>query len=432
MHTRFVLILVLVGLTDRVVGQSNPSLAIQIRNDTRLDSVRAKAKHLLRTGLNAGDGYREVWIRDFNTFINLALTEQPPSFIRKNLLTFFHFQGVDGNIIDGFVPKGKGDIAYSYRQSAGAPDYEGHKNTVETDQESSLVLATNKYVRATGDRSILTESIGGQSVLVRLEGALNYLMQYRYAPKYGLLYGATTVDWGDVQPETPWGVELDSTSHRAIDVYDNALFIQAIDAYLGLLPSKSTSRRQHWQAIRAQIRQNVRRHLWDVGQQKFRPHVYLDGSPFPADFVEDSIHYHGGTAVAIEAGLLTKTEILAVNRHLLNNVRRAGASSIGLTVYPPYPAGYFKNPSMGPYSYQNGGDWTWFGARMVQALTANGFVQEAYDELGPMVERVLRHGKFYEWYSREGKPNGSGSYRGEAGVLADATDGLRAWAAKQP
>jgi hypothetical protein len=38
----------------------------------------------------------------------------------------------------------------------------------------------------------------------------------------------------------------------------------------------------------------------------------------------------------------------------------------GLTISPPYPAGFFKNPSMVPYGYQNGGDWCWFGGRMIQ------------------------------------------------------------------
>ena len=50
-------------------------------------------------------------------------------------------------------------------------------------------------------------------------------------------------------------------------------------------------------------------------------------------------------------------------------MKEAGAPSIGLTLYPPYPNGYFVNKIMNPeYSYQNGGDWTWFGARTIQQL----------------------------------------------------------------
>lgn len=53
---------------------------------------------------------------------------------------------------------------------------------------------------------------------------------------------------------------------------------------------------------------------------------------------------------------------------MLANVKAAGAGSIGLTLYPPYPDWAFENEGMYPYGYQNGGDWTWFGGRMVQEL----------------------------------------------------------------
>jgi len=69
---------------------------------------------------------------------------------------------------------------------------------------------------------------------------------------------------------------------------------------------------------------------------------------------EHRIYYHGGTAVAIEAGLLDREEVLLVFNDMINNKRFAGAASIGLTVYPPYPEGWFKNPVMRPFSYQNG------------------------------------------------------------------------------
>jgi hypothetical protein len=100
-------------------------------------------------------------------------------------------------------------------------------------------------------------------------------------------------------------------------------------------------------------------------------------------------------------------------------------------VYPPYPAGLFKNAAMGPYSYQNGGDWCWFGGRMIQALIRNGFVREAYDELKPMTKRVHEHGDFYEWWSVDNQPRGSKQYRGSAGVLGKSIVMLHAWANAQ-
>lgn len=75
---------------------------------------------------------------------------------------------------------------------------------------------------------------------------------------------------------------------------------------------------------------------------------------------------------------------------------------------------------MGPYSYQNGGDWTWFGARMIQQLIRNGLVAEAYEQMQPMVNRVKANNGFYEWYTVDNQPKGSGTFRGSAGVLFDA------------
>jgi hypothetical protein len=83
---------------------------------------------------------------------------------------------------------------------------------------------------------------------------------------------------------------------------------------------------------------------------------------------------------------------------------------------------------MRPYSYQNGGDWTWFGARTVRQLARHGHVAEAYQELVPMLERVIRHEGFYEWWTLDNQPKGSGQFRGSAGVLLEAIAELRAWA----
>jgi hypothetical protein len=105
---------------------------------------------------------------------------------------------------------------------------------------------------------------------------------------------------------------------------------------------------------------------------------------------------------------------------MIKNKQSAGAGTIGLTVYPPYPKGFFANPSMGPWSYQNGGDWTWFGGRMIQQLIHYGFIEEAWQEMIPMVERVKKNNGFYEWYSVDNKPRGSGQFRGSAGVLGKA------------
>lgn len=389
------------------------------------DSVKRMAEKLVKSGFTAGDGYAEVWIRDLNTFVSVACEVNDKALIKKHLLTFFDFQQPDGAILDGYVPKKPGGVSYNFYHSTSAPNYAGHKNTVETDQETSLVQAVAKYIKGTGDRSILTEQIAGQAVQKHLERAMEFLLKERFVKKYGLIWGATTVDWGDVQPEHSWGVVLDSNSHRTIDIYDNAMFIIAINDFLNmaeLMPEQ----KKYWKGIKNSIAANTRKYLWDKKQQKFIPHIYLEGSPFPASFNESEIYYHGGTAVAIEAGLLSKEEVLHAYKKMQENVKKANAATIGLTIYPVYPEGFFKNKGMGPYSYQNGGDWTWFGGRMISQLIRYDFIKEACEAMTPMMDRVVKNKGFYEWYTPDNKPQGSASFRGEAGVLWTAITDLEA------
>ncbi len=409
------IMLLLMSCTSNQSKQAE--LQAKVRSNEYFKFTKAKALEVVKDGFSAGDGYDEVWIRDYNTFIELSAEVFEAEMLKEYLLVFFRMQREDGNIIDGFLPRAQAEVLpYDYIYMETEPRYAGHKNTVETDQETSLVQAVYKYIQATGDRDILDELVEEKSVAERMEWAMEFLMNHRFNAEYGLIWGATTADWGDVQPEHEWGVFLTEDTHYALDIYDNAMFLIALDNLMELIPGT----KKKWSAIRDQVAKDVRKHLWDEEEQKFIPHIYLDGSPFPGEFNEDEIYYHGGTAVAIEAGLLSKEEIKVSLEKMLANVEACGAGSIGLTLYPPYPEGYFKNPSMYPYGYQNGGDWTWFGGRMIQQLVKYGFVEEAYDQLQPMVKRVMDNDGFYEWYTVNNEPKGSGTFRGSAGVLFTA------------
>ena len=419
---RLLTILVVAFLTASCAQTA--ALKRTIAEDKLMAQVDSMAKALAATGFNAGSVYKEIWIRDFNTFIELSLEVMPRAEVREVLDTFLDFQAADGNVPDAFVVVASADnLGYKYRFCEARPDMAAHKNTVETDQESSLVQAVAQYVAITGDYDYLKEVRAGKTVLGHLEDAMMYLRGNKWNDTYGLITGATTADWGDVQPEHGWGVEIDENTHYTIDIYDNAMFALALDE-LCMLEGGSDSA-DRWLNLRDTLRQNIRTHLWDAKNHKFHPHIYLNGSPFPADFNEDEIYYHGGTAVAALAGILTKKEVANANRRMLANMKAAGAQSIGLTLYPAYPDGFFANPMMGAYQYQNGGDWTWFGARWIQALAKFGMVKEAYEELQPMLRRTVGDPGFYEWYHLDGTPVGTGTYRGTAGVLFKANRMLR-------
>jgi len=431
MNIRRALVLCFVSLFSFEIAYGQLSLSADAAKKVEAivplaDSVKHMAERLIKSGFTAGDGYGEVWIRDLNTFMNVACKVNDKRVIKKHLLTFFHFQQPDGSILDGYVPNPKGSgVPYNYYHSKLAPEYAGHKNTVETDQESSLIQAIAKYISSTGDKSILQDTVASGTVQKHLEEAMQFLLKHRFDEKYGLIWGATTSDWGDVQPEHSWGVEINADTHKAIDIYDNAMFVIAINDYLGFA-SVSGKERKYWLAVRDKLKTNIRKHLWDKSRQKFIPHIYLNGSPFPASLNESEIYYHGGTTIAIEAGLLSKAEVKAAYLKMQDNVREAKAATIGLTIYPVYPAGTFKNGGMGPYSYQNGGDWTWFGGRTVSELIRYDLIPEACEALEPMLLRVIKNKGFYEWYTPDNRPQGSSSFRGEAGVLWTAITALEA------
>jgi hypothetical protein len=414
---KLILIFITAGLLACTPQSSqNEELIKQIQTNEYFEFVKSKALEIVKTGFNAGDSYGEVWIRDYNTFIELSTEVFPEETLKENLRVFFRLQREDGNIIDGFIPKEKAkqsEGGYVYIFTDLEPNYAGHKNTVETDHETSLLQAVYKYVTKTGDTDFLNEKIGDKTVAERLEWSMEFLLNHRWSKEHGLIWGATTADWGDVQHSHPWGVFINDDTKFCLDIYDNAMLLITLDNMMEMIPATKNK----WDSIRKSIAENTMKYLWDEQNQKFIPHVYLDGSPFPDDFNENKIYYHGGTAVAIEAGLLSKNQIRTSLEKMVANVKASGAGSIGLTMYPPYPEGFFENEGMYPYGYQNGGDWIWFGGRMIQQLIKNGFTKEAYEHMQPMVKRVKDNDGFFEWYTVDNEPKGSGTFRGSAGVL---------------
>lgn len=423
---RHIAVAVIAVTCSSCATDSKQALVNSIENNQSFQMVDSMGREVLGKGLNAGSGYSQVWARDMNTFIETACEVVSKEDLRGAILVFFGLQQPNGEMIDGYVLKGEfnWDDPNQYFSDA-APEHVGFKNTVETDQETSLIQVVGKYISKTGDTSILKEDVAGKDVYNRMKWMIEYLMREKFNKEYGLLTGALTADWGDVQANEDELVDITENSIITIDAYDNAMFIIALD-YMAEM-SDGTDRTE-WKKLREEIATNTRKYLWDTKRNKIIPHVYLDKTPDLGDFDENDVHYHGGTAIAIEAGLLTKEEIAIVNAQMLENVRLSGMPSIGLTLYPPYPDGFFHGSMAKPYIYQNGGDWTWFGGRMIQQLIANGFIEEAYNEITPMIDRVIKNNGFFEWYGQGGVPSGSGHFKGSAGVLCKAIEMFNDWA----
>lgn len=426
------------------------SLSHSILHNELFDRVLARAEGLFTRSLTAGDRYPEVWIRDFATFLKTACQLGKSGAVKEALRIFFAFQQADGEILDGYAPASSYSDFYNFVKAPSHPDLCAHKNSVETDQESSLVLGVSEYVNCTGDTAFLSEIIEGKSVLHRLELAMNWVLTHRWSAAHGLVWNATTLDWGDGQASTEWiekseGVpltperlplltELGPHSHPALCIYTNALFSLALDAMAQLTQRMDAPESAEvWRQKHAQVNAAIRQHLWDGTRRKFHPHVYLDkGSPFPAEFDEEAIYYHGGTGVAMQAGLLNPDEARHAFETMTENVRAAGARTVGLTVWPLYHVPSLRNALFErPFFYQNGGDWPWFGARIPLGLLRCGCPEEACLALIPIARMIEDADGFYEWYRPDGTPTGSSGFRGAAGVTHQAITALRAWAEKQ-
>jgi hypothetical protein len=415
------------GYARVVTSAAKSTLVAQIQNDSSLRQVLALARSLVTGGLTAGVSYPEVWIRDLNTFETLDLQSGgSKAAVRQALVTFAMLQRPDGQVPDAYFRPKPGQVIPGAITTRSAPGLVVLTNTVESDQESSFVQAVVSYVRLTGDRSIVTQRVNGQTVLARMANAIRYVMTDRWDPAHGLVWSGITVDWGDVQAGTSNPVTLGPGSRRADSIYANAMLSLALEG-LETLAGRAAG---HWKSLRSSLDRNIQRWLWDPASSRYRAHLYLDGSPFPTSFNEAEVEDFGGTAVAIQANLLTNQQVERSLAIMNAGVKAAGAQSIGLAVWPTYPAKSFLYPShpglMDPGDYQNGGQWTWFGARMIQGLLAYGDIADAFQEVKPMVAEVLHAGGFYEWTSLSGQPKGSAGYRGTAGELGLALEQMLA------
>ena len=158
-------------LCNSASGKEDGVRVEHVTNNADYTKVEKMAYEVLKAGFNAGDGYNQVWARDLNTFIKYSCRVLDQEVVRDALMKFFFFQGFDGNMIDGYegVESGYKVDNYSVYARYDMPGYVFHKNTVETDQETSLIQAVYKYINETGDQSILTEQVNGMTVTSRME-----------------------------------------------------------------------------------------------------------------------------------------------------------------------------------------------------------------------------------------------------------------------
>jgi hypothetical protein len=368
------------------------------------DVVEFKGRTGKISGFTAGAGYPQVWLRDAATIIPASRFFYPDAFLVSWLEEHLSFQKPDGGLEDWIDARGRSD-----------------KNTVETDQEASAVHSAYQVFLLKG-KGWLEKKVGGEAIISRLEKAIEFLFQNRFDRERGLITGAHTADWGDVDPEDvdQKAIYVDEKTRWTADIYDQSMCYESCRELAAMFSALGIQEKVDlWLRKAAALREATDRYLWQEDKGFYRVHIHLD--PFPHDFDEDGMFAMGGNAQAIISGLADSGKAGQIIQAALERQDQFRISSISGSLLPPYAAGFFKHPAMDePYEYQNGGQWDWFGGRLVLAMFENGFSAQAREKLIEIARKDVRNGGLFEWDTKEGAGRGSDDYAGSAGSLARA------------
>jgi len=407
------------AVLEELFGQLRPTL------DSNRREFRGVTGPVL--GFGAGDKYPQIWIRDSATLLPVTRYLYPRERLVSWLEEHFAHQRPDGSMFDWIAAGPVAHFAPWAPMAAEVANVEGpitaDKNTVESDQETSAVLAALAVYRITGDREWLLAEVAGRPLLWRCQDALQYLVRRRYEPVSGLITSGFSADWGDVSPLYPdqRAIYLDERTPRVVGLYTNGLFYGAAVALRDvLLELGYPGRSAYWAHLVSRVHESVDAELWREGDGYYAMHRLLGPAPGPG-WNEPARFAMGGNAVAALHGLAGPERSRRLVDAAARARRRSGASTIAGALEPPFPAGFFRHPALRePYQYQNGGQWDWFAGRLLLAAYQSGRSELATDQLLAIARKASASGGLYEWHTLDGAGRGSASYAGSAGALGRA------------
>jgi hypothetical protein len=124
----------------------------------------------------------------------------------------------------------------------------------------------------------------------------------------------------------------------------------------------------------------------------------------------------------VYAGITEPSERKPIFTALEQARQAAGAPKPGLSLWPPYPTGFFDYPQMSPGRYQNGAVWDWWGGMQVSAELWTGYSALGRQHLDMVAKDWAREpGEIYEWQDTNSHVNaGSQAYAGAAATYGEA------------
>ncbi len=355
-------------------------------------------------GFSAGIDYPQVWLRDATTIIPASRYYYDLPYLVSWLEEHLAFQKDTGSLEDWIDSKGESD-----------------KNTTETDQESSAVQAAYQIFGILGP-GWLERPVGGQKIITRLDRALSFVLSSRWDERTGLLTGAHTADWGDVDmvDRSQQAIYVDDRTHWTADIYDQSMFYKACLNLSAMMRASGDSERgAFWEEKALSTGKNTDKWLWQEDKGFYRVHIHLDD--LTHEFEERDMFAMGGNTEAILSGLAGWEKSRRIIQEALKRQEEFGISTISGTLLPPYPKNFFKHPLCDdPYEYQNGAQWDWFGTRLVTAMFHQGASQTAVQKLSEIIEKNVANRGFFEWDNKDGAGLGSDFFAGTAGGMGRA------------
>ena len=363
-------------------------------------------------GFGAGDVYPQIWLRDSAWIVDAAAALYPPDVLTSWLDLHLARAEKNGRLRD-WVAHGSAEAFRPWAPRVQEKDgIAFDTNTNESDQEPSAALAFCRADRAGAN----TDPVARKQRMSGVSRAMTALLRDRTDPATGLIWSGLTADWGDVNPFHPDqnAIYFSEKSPRTLALYSNVIAYAALRC-LGERGDASARTRA------VKLRDAIRKRFWADDLGYFRMRITFD--PLPAGFEGDATRFAlGGNALAALHDVADDAQAASIFGTAERLRLAEKAPTISTTLIPPYAAGVFLHPLMSePGLYQNGGEWDWFGAALVEAEFARGHEEQARRHLDQIVTRILRAGPgIHEWYSRAGEPKGSGAYAAAAASLHGA------------
>jgi hypothetical protein len=373
-------------------------------------------------GFRAGANYSHIYARDSATIAPAAQFLYDLPYLTRPVEEFLALQ-YDGDPDDAEdlywkTPGQPGAIS----GTIGGGEIAGAKMLVVSDEESSVISMAYVAVRAGAGPAWLRGAQAGKPRIDRLNRAMDWLFENRYDQKMRVVKRGNTTDWGDVV--VGQGNSSGSYTKEPVEwtssIYDQAWTYRALLqlAEMNTLVGKGDMAEK--QVARARtLRQSVVEQFWQPDRGYFRTRLLLP--PLAPEIDEDRI-VSIANGVAVYAGITDPTVRKQIFTALEAARLAAGGTKPGLSLWPPYPLGYFDYPQMIPGRYQNGAVWDWWGGMQISGQFWTGYSGMGRQNLALVAADWAREpGEVYEWQElRSGKNFGSPAYAGAASTMAEA------------